>query len=84
MKEPGGDEKKDEDKKKEEERRRSMRQIGAFTGIPFLLLSGMFAGWGLGYLLDKWLHTGAIGIAACILLGIAAAFREVFNLLKDL
>ena len=79
MKEPG-----EEDKKKEEERRRSMKQIGAFTGIPFLLLSGMLVGWGLGVLLNKWLHTGAIGIAACILLGVAAAFREVFNLLKDL
>ena len=57
------------------------KDIGSFTLIPMMMLAGPIVGYGLGWVLEKqwggapW--TGVIGL----LLGVAAAFRQIFILL---
>ena len=77
---PADDEKK---KKAEAERQDAWRQLGFATMLPFMLLAGALVGWGLGWLLNKWLHFGMIGVGICILFGVAAGFREIFYMLKN-
>jgi ATP synthase protein I len=57
------------------------KDIGAYTLIPMMMLAGPIVGYGLGWLLERqfggapW--TGVIGL----LLGVVAAFRQIFIIL---
>lgn len=50
------------------------RQFALATELPFLLVAGVLVGGGLGYLLDRWLHTkpylmmllGAVGFVVSV------------------
>lgn len=52
------------------------------TQIAVVLPAAVLVGWGLGALLDKWLHTGWIYIAGVVLgaiAGMTEAVRQAFR-----
>lgn len=65
-----------------EERSRA-RQIGIYTAIPAVMLSGPLVGALTGkFVVDDHLGTGPWGLLVCLGFGLIAAFREVFNLIR--
>jgi F0F1-type ATP synthase assembly protein I len=63
------------------ERYDSLRQVGLLTTIPFLLLASPLIGWGLGRLLDKWLHTTFL-TWVFLAMGMVAGIREVVRVIR--
>lgn len=51
-------------------------QIGRYSQLAFALPAATVAGWILGVLLDRWLHTNFLYLVG-LLLGIAAGFVEL-------
>ena len=47
-----------------------LRQFSMAMELPFVMVGGILLGGGVGYLLDRWLHTSP----ALVLLGGAAGF----------
>ena len=66
----------------EEERNRRLRQAGIMMGLPASMLATILVGYFLGAWVDNRFHTAPWGLLVFILLGIGAAFREVFGILK--
>jgi len=62
--------------------RRDMRQIGLYAAVPGLLLAGPLIGYGVGWWLDGKFETSPYLAALGVLLGIAAAGMEIFELIK--
>lgn len=57
--------------------------VGEYMSLAFMLPVATFVGYGLGYLLDRALHTDWIYIPG-LLLGIAAGFTQLIRqLMKD-
>lgn len=52
----------------------------SMVGIQFAL--SIFVGFGIGYYLDKWLKTFPWLTAIFLILGIIAAFRELFRVAR--
>ncbi len=50
--------------------------------IPLILAVSPLVGFGLGYLLDKWLGTGQVLRLVFLGLGFVAGVREMIRLLK--
>jgi F0F1-type ATP synthase assembly protein I len=63
------------------ERYTHLRQAGLLTTIPFLLLASPLVGYGLGWLLDRWLHTVFL-TWVFLALGMVAGVREVVRILR--
>ena len=60
-----------------------MAQVGKYMGLAFVIPSATFAGFVIGYLLDKLFGTTFLRIVF-LFVGIAAGFLELFrSLLKD-
>jgi F0F1-type ATP synthase assembly protein I len=58
-------------------------QLGKYYGMIFVLPAAALVGFGIGYLLDKWFHTGFLKIIF-LLLGVAAGMIDLFReLSKD-
>ena len=57
-------------------------QIGFYTSLGFILPAAAVAGCGIGWLLDRWLHTRPILIVVMGLLGAAGGFIEVLSVLR--
>jgi F0F1-type ATP synthase assembly protein I len=53
-------------------------QIGRYSQLAFVLPSATVAGWLLGAVLDRWLHTSWLYLAGLIL-GIVAGFVELIR-----
>jgi F0F1-type ATP synthase assembly protein I len=53
-------------------------QVGRYSQLAFMLPAGTVAGWLLGSLLDRWLHTGWISVVG-LLLGTAAGLIELIR-----
>jgi F0F1-type ATP synthase assembly protein I len=53
-------------------------QLGRYSQLAFVLPSATVAGWLLGALLDRWLHTSWLYLAGLIL-GIVAGFVELIR-----
>ena len=53
-------------------------QIARYSQLAFIFPAALVAGWLIGALLDKWLHTTWLYLAG-ILLGIAAGFIELIR-----
>jgi ATP synthase protein I len=67
-----------------EKRDNVMVMVGKYTSLAMLLPSAAFAGYVIGYLLDKVFHTGFLGVVLLIL-GIIGGFIEVVRtLLRDM
>lgn len=64
------------------ENENSLRQIGVFITIPFVLALPPILGWLIGNWLDKKLNTEPYLMYIFVVLGLAAGFREVFRLIK--
>lgn len=56
-----------------------MKAIGIAWTLPFELVVPMFAGGGIGYLLDRWLHTAPLFMLVLGFLGFGVGIR---NMLK--
>lgn len=67
----------------EDKRDNVMAQVGKYMGLAFVIPSATFAGFVIGYLLDKLFGTTFLRIVF-LFVGIAAGFLELFrSLLKD-
>ena len=53
------------------------------TQIAFVMPAAVLIGWGLGALLDKWLHTGWIYIVGLIVGAAAGLFEAVRQALRE-
>lgn len=53
------------------------------TQIAFVLPAAVLVGWGIGALLDKWLHTGWIYIVGLVLGAVAGMFEAVRQALRE-
>ena len=53
-------------------------QVGRYTQFAFMLPAGTVAGWLLGSLLDRWLHTSWIS-AVGLILGTAGGLIELIR-----
>jgi F0F1-type ATP synthase assembly protein I len=56
------------------------KQVAIAMQIPFSLMVPVFAGGGIGFLLDHWLHTRFIFTIVLGLAGFGIGIREVFRL----
>jgi F0F1-type ATP synthase assembly protein I len=63
-------------------RLRSARTIALLGSIPLLLAVAPLVGYGLGYLLDRWFHTGVVLRFIFLGLGFVAGVREMITLIK--
>ncbi|MCL4522735.1 MAG: AtpZ/AtpI family protein [Acidobacteria bacterium] len=62
---------------------RTLVQILALAmELPVIPVAAVLIGGGLGYLLDKWLHTGPFLTLTFGVLGFAAGIRELVRRLK--
>lgn len=56
------------------------KQIAIAMQIPFSLVVPIFVGGGIGYLLDRWLHTKFIFMIVLGIVGFGIGIREVLQL----
>ena len=54
-------------------------KVAYYSGLGFILPAGAAGGFGLGWLLDRWLHTSPI---FALLLGMAGAAVGVVDILR--
>jgi F0F1-type ATP synthase assembly protein I len=58
-------------------------QFGRYSQLAFMLPAGTVAGWLLGSVLDRWLHTSWISVVG-LLLGIAGGMIElIYTVSRD-
>lgn len=70
------------DLKNDNEEAKSLRQIGAFITVPFVLAIPPVLGWFFGSWIDKKLGTEPYFMYGLVVLGFIAGFRELFRLIK--
>jgi len=68
--------------KKSDEKYSMYRQLGIFTTIPIILAVGPILGLFIGRFLDQELHTEPYLMTVFTFLGLAAAGRGVYDLIK--
>ena len=56
------------------------KQFAIAMQIPFSLVVPIFVGGGIGYLLDRWLHTKFILMIVLGIVGFGIGLREVLHL----
>ena len=61
---------------------KTAKDIGTYTLIPSLMVAGPVVGYFLGRLVEKFATIEPWGAVVGMLMGVVAAFREVFLLLK--
>lgn len=61
---------------------KTAKDIGTYTLIPSLMVAGPVVGYFLGRLVEKYAAIEPWGAVCGMLLGVVAAFRQVFLLLK--
>lgn len=74
----------DKDKKKEslEEKFTPFRAAAKFTSIPMTLLACTIVGYVIGAFIEKKFPAGGVFVAVFVMLGVAAGFREILQMLK--
>jgi ATP synthase protein I len=65
-------------KKNTEQEKNFWLQLARYSQLAFVFPAALVAGWLVGALLDRWLHTTWLYMAG-ILLGIAAGFIELIR-----
>jgi F0F1-type ATP synthase assembly protein I len=58
-----------------------VRQFAMAMELPFLIVGGALIGGGLGYLLDRWLHTSPVFM---LILGLFGFAGGTWNVLRSL
>ncbi len=66
----------------EEEKNKSLRQLGIYMTIPFVLAVPPLVGWLIGSRLDNWLGTKPYLMFFLIFLGFVAGVRELYRIIK--
>jgi len=56
-------------------------QVGLYTSVGFILPAGAVGGFGLGWLLDRALHTSPVFALILCLAGAGAGVREILRVL---
>lgn len=56
-------------------------QIGFYSSLGLILPAGAVAGYGMGWLVDRWLHTAPVVAIVLAFLGGAGGFIEVLRIL---
>ena len=56
-------------------------QIGFYSSLGLILPAGAVAGYGMGWLVDRWLHTAPVVAIVLAFLGEAGGFIEVLRIL---
>lgn len=59
-----------------------LQQVGMAMELPFTLIGAILAGGGLGYLLDRWLHTSPILMLVGGVAGFALGFWDLLKRLR--
>ncbi len=59
-----------------------LRQLSMALELPFVLVGGVAVGGALGYLLDRWLHTGPWLTLILGALGFGGGMREILRRLS--
>jgi ATP synthase protein I len=59
-----------------------LRQLSLAMELPFVLVGGVLIGGGIGWLLDRWLHTAPWLLLVCGLLGFGGGMRELLRRLS--
>jgi F0F1-type ATP synthase assembly protein I len=56
-------------------------QVGFYSGLGFILPAGAVGGFGLGWVLDRWLHTSPLFALILGLVGAGAGVIEILRIL---
>jgi len=56
-------------------------QVGFYSSLGFILPAGAVGGFGLGWLLDRWLHTSPVFALILGLLGAGAGLIDILRIL---
>lgn len=58
------------------------RAAAILSTVGITMALSVFVGFGLGYLLDRWLGTAPWFAVAGIVLGVVAGFREAYQIIR--
>jgi F0F1-type ATP synthase assembly protein I len=56
--------------------------VGFYSSLGFILPAGAVVGFGIGWLLDRWLHTSPVLTVVMGFLGAGGGFLELLQILK--
>jgi F0F1-type ATP synthase assembly protein I len=57
-------------------------QVAYYSSLGFILPACAAVGYGMGWLLDRWLHTSPVLSIVFTMLGVAGGFVELLQMLK--
>jgi len=57
-------------------------QVAYYASLGFILPAAAAMGCGVGWLLDRWLHTSPVLLIVCTMLGAAGGFIEILQMMK--
>ena len=59
-----------------------LRQLSMAMELPFVMVGGILVGGGLGYLMDRWLHTTPAFVLLGGAVGFGIAIRDILRRLS--
>jgi F0F1-type ATP synthase assembly protein I len=59
-----------------------LRQLSMAMELPFVMVGGILVGGGLGYLMDRWLHTAPAFVLLGGAMGFGIAIRDILRRLS--
>ncbi len=59
-----------------------LTQVAYYSSLGFILPAAAVVGYGIGWLLDRWLHTSPVLSIVFTMLGAVGGFIEVLQMLK--
>lgn len=62
----------------------SIKQVVLALELPFLIVAPVLLGGGIGYLLDRWLHTAPAFMLILGILGVVLGLREVLKVASSM
>ncbi len=71
-----------EKKERAKEKEQLMQKMSIYTGIPAMMVGGVLVGYFVGSYLDKRFHGNNIILAISLLVGLAAGFYQVIEMVK--
>jgi F0F1-type ATP synthase assembly protein I len=69
--------------RRKDDKRRSFQQLNLILSVGMIFPVSIVIGYGIGYLLDKWLGTSSLKIVF-LLFGIAAGFISFFRMISQI